>query len=117
MPQKKKHETGEPADLQKWQVSRRRFLRNTGMAAASIPLLGGLTDVLSQVPADASGRDAVRMTKSNDLLAEGAVFASHPTYTFNFVNHVTTNPFFVPTQYGAADACALLGCKYQWTGS
>ena len=34
-----------------------------------------------------------------------------------FVNHVTTNPFFTPTQYGAADACKLLGCCYQWTGS
>jgi simple sugar transport system substrate-binding protein len=34
-----------------------------------------------------------------------------------FVNHVTTNPFFTPTQYGASDACNLLGCSYQWTGS
>jgi simple sugar transport system substrate-binding protein len=34
-----------------------------------------------------------------------------------FVNHVTTNPFFTPTQYGAQDACALLGCQFQWTGS
>ena len=33
------------------------------------------------------------------------------------VNHVTTNPFFTPTQYGASDACSLLGCSYQWTGS
>ena len=30
---------------------------------------------------------------------------------FVFVNHVTTNPFFVPTQYGAEDACKLLGCS------
>ena len=45
------------------------------------------------------------------------VFGSHPSYKFVFVNHVTTNPFFVPTQYGAADACKLLGCSYQWTGS
>jgi simple sugar transport system substrate-binding protein len=30
---------------------------------------------------------------------------------------VTTNPFFTPTQNGAADACKLLGCSYQWTGS
>jgi simple sugar transport system substrate-binding protein len=30
---------------------------------------------------------------------------------------VTTNPFFVPTKYGAQDACTLLGCSYQWTGS
>ena len=36
---------------------------------------------------------------------------------FVFVNHVTTNPFFVPTRYGAEDACELLGCSYQWTGS
>ncbi len=45
------------------------------------------------------------------------VFGSKKNYKFVFVNHVTTNPFFTPTQYGAADACKLLGCSYQWTGS
>jgi simple sugar transport system substrate-binding protein len=45
------------------------------------------------------------------------VFGSHPGYKFVFVNHVTTNPFFTPTQYGIADACKLLGCTFQWTGS
>ncbi|MBN9065926.1 MAG: sugar ABC transporter substrate-binding protein [Rhizobiales bacterium] len=44
-------------------------------------------------------------------------FPKHPNWKFTFVNHVTTNPFFVPTQYGIEDACALLGCSYQWTGS
>ena len=44
-------------------------------------------------------------------------FAGHPNWRFVFVNHVTTNPFFVPTQYGIEDACKLLGCSYQWTGS
>ncbi len=44
-------------------------------------------------------------------------FPSHPQWNFVFVNHVTTNAFFTPTQYGIQDACALLGCKYQWTGS
>ncbi len=44
-------------------------------------------------------------------------FPKHPRWKFVFVNHVTTNPFFVPTQYGIADACALLGCDHQWTGS
>jgi simple sugar transport system substrate-binding protein len=42
---------------------------------------------------------------------------SHPEWKFVFVNHVTTNPFFVPTQYGIADACNAFGCTYQWTGS
>ena len=104
-------------DPRKWEVSRRRFLRNASAAAVSIPLLGGIVESLSEVSADASTRDRQNLTKRNDVLAQGAVFAAHPTYTFNFVNHVTTNPFFVPTQYGAADACALFGCKYQWTGS
>ena len=30
---------------------------------------------------------------------------------------MTTNPFFTPTQYGAEDACKLLGVSFQWTGS
>jgi len=45
------------------------------------------------------------------------IFGTQPEYKFTFVNHVTTNPFFVPTKYGADDACKLLGCEYQWTGS
>ncbi len=49
--------------------------------------------------------------------ADAAPFPEHPRWKFVFVNHVTTNAFFVPCQYGIADACALLGCDYQWTGS
>jgi simple sugar transport system substrate-binding protein len=45
------------------------------------------------------------------------VFGNQRKFKFTFVNHVTTNPFFVPTKYGADDACKLLGCDYQWTGS
>src|SRR5437870_12405271 len=44
-------------------------------------------------------------------------FPTHPQWNFVFVNHVTTNPFFVPTQYGIQDAVSIVGCKYQWTGS
>jgi simple sugar transport system substrate-binding protein len=44
-------------------------------------------------------------------------FPNHPKWNFVFVNHVTTNAFFTPTQYGIQDACALLGCSFQWTGS
>jgi simple sugar transport system substrate-binding protein len=50
---------------------------------------------------------------------EGAssVFGDQKKMRFAFINHVTTNPFFVPTRYGAEDACKLLNCSYQWTGS
>jgi simple sugar transport system substrate-binding protein len=40
-----------------------------------------------------------------------------PKWKFVFVNHVTTNPFFVPTQYGISDADAIFGTSHQWTGS
>ncbi len=49
--------------------------------------------------------------------ADANPFPNHPRWRFVFVNHVTTNPFFVPTQYGIEDACDLLGCDHQWTGS
>jgi simple sugar transport system substrate-binding protein len=100
-----------------FEVSRRRFLRNMGLAAASVPLLGGLVDALTDMPAGASTRERIAAGRRTAALQGSDPFATHPAYVFNFVNHVTTNPFFVPTQYGAADACALLGTKYQWTGS
>jgi simple sugar transport system substrate-binding protein len=49
--------------------------------------------------------------------ADASPYPPHPRWKFVYVNHVTSNPFFVPTQYGIQDACALLGCDYQWTGS
>ncbi len=54
---------------------------------------------------------------TNSPSGSGGNFPSHPKWKFVFVNHVTTNPFFVPTIYGIQDACALVGCTYQWTGS
>src|SRR6185312_917185 len=81
---------------------RRAFLRRsalTGVAAGSVGTL------LAACGSSASS------SGSSDI------FGSHPSYKFTFVNHVTTNPFFVPTQYGIQDACSLLNMDYQWTGS
>ncbi|HUB42031.1 MAG TPA: substrate-binding domain-containing protein [Streptosporangiaceae bacterium] len=45
-------------------------------------------------------------------------FPKVPAWKFWFVNHVTTNPFFVPTQYGLQDAAALLHIPTpNWGGS
>ena len=45
-------------------------------------------------------------------------FPSTPKWQFWFVNHVTTNPFFTPTQYGLQDAAALLDLPTpKWGGS
>ncbi len=45
--------------------------------------------------------------------AAEAPFPQHKKWKIVFVNHVTTNPFFVLTQYGIQDACAMLGMGYQ----
>jgi len=91
-----------------YEISRRRFLRNAGAVAASLPFLGGLTEILSERGAAA----ATYRDESHPL------FASHAAYKFTFVNHVTTNTFFTATQYGLEDAAAILHItKPQWTGS
>jgi simple sugar transport system substrate-binding protein len=38
-------------------------------------------------------------------------------FRFVFINHVTTNSFFVPTKNGISDAAALFNVGYQWTGA
>jgi simple sugar transport system substrate-binding protein len=46
------------------------------------------------------------------------VFPDTPDWRFVFVNHVTTNSFFVPTITGLEDAAKLVGLpEPQWTGS
>ncbi|MGD0386441.1 MAG: sugar ABC transporter substrate-binding protein [Solirubrobacteraceae bacterium] len=89
------------------QTKARAVTRRTALTAGA-GALAGLT-LGSPVSAFAS---------STARAASGAsIFGVTTTYKFTMVNHVTTNPFFTPTQYGASDACSLLGCSYQWTGS
>jgi simple sugar transport system substrate-binding protein len=82
---------------------RRAFLRRTALTGVAA---GSVSSILAACGSSASSGGG-----------SASVFGSHPSYKFVFVNHVTTNPFFTPTQYGIADACKLLGCTYQWTGS
>jgi simple sugar transport system substrate-binding protein len=96
-----------PMDPGQAGFDRRAFLRRTALTGVAAGSVGAL---LSACGSSASSSGASGS-------GSAAVFGSHPNYKFVIVNHVTTNPFFVPTQYGAADACKLLGCSYQWTGS
>jgi simple sugar transport system substrate-binding protein len=89
-------------------MARRAFLRRTAMTGAAAATVGSLLS--------ACGANGGSSTTSGGG-GGGGTFANHKKYRFVFVNHVTTNPFFVPTQYGAADAASLLGCTFQWTGS
>jgi simple sugar transport system substrate-binding protein len=90
------------------QVTRRTAL--TGGAA-------GIAALALQACGSSSSKSTTAKAATGSTSVSDAVFGSHPSYKFVMVNHVTTNTFFAPTQSGAADACKLLGCSYQWTGS
>jgi simple sugar transport system substrate-binding protein len=86
-------------------LERRRFLRNTALAGGGSAALASL---LAACGANGGGGDSGSGSGN---------FPKTRKFRFVFVCHVTTNPFFVPTQYGIEDACALVGASSQWTGS
>jgi simple sugar transport system substrate-binding protein len=89
--------------------SRRRLLKGTGLVsatAAASALLAACSSSTSPAKASSGTKDVA------------GNFPKVPAWQFWFVNHVTTNSFFTPTQYGFADAAALLGLPTpKWTGS
>ncbi len=93
--------TQREVDPQRYTQSRRRFLRNAGIGAVSLPFLGSL--------ADTATAESSTPTKNP--------WPSYPAYKFAFVCHVTADVFFNAVRAGASDMCALLGTSYTWTGS
>jgi len=93
-------------------MHRRTLLRNSALAGGGAALAAALA---------ACGKSSDNSNNSSDsgAAAKGGAgnFPPTPKYKFVFVNHVTTNPFFVPTQYGIEDASALVNTTFQWTGS
>jgi simple sugar transport system substrate-binding protein len=101
----------EDTPFKRWrQFTRRTALTGgaAGIAAAILEACGSSKSTSTASATSSSGGGGS---------AAAGIFGSGQKYKFTLVNHVTTNPFFVPTQAGAADACQLLGCSYQWTGS
>ena len=87
--------------------ARRKLLKGAGLFSATAA-------ASALISACTSSSSSTAGTTKN---AVGS-FPSTPKWQFWFVNHVTTNPFFTPTQYGLADAAALLGLPTpKWGGS
>jgi simple sugar transport system substrate-binding protein len=87
--------------------SRRRLLEGAGLFSATAAASALIAACSSS---SSSTAQAVKNTAGN--------FPSTPKWKFTFVNHVTDNSFFTPTQYGMADAAALLGIETPaWTGA
>jgi simple sugar transport system substrate-binding protein len=89
--------------------TRRRLLAGTGLVSASL----AASALLSACTGDDNGNGSAAAAGAGTF----GNFPKTPKWKFVFVCHVTTNPFFTPTQYGAEDACKLLGAEFQWTGS
>ena len=83
-------------------VDRAGLLRrlSLGAGAAAVPGLLATADALAAGAEDGAGN-----------------FPAHPRWRFTFLSHETTDPLFVPLQYGLQDACALVGCSHRWAGS
>ena len=87
--------------------TRRKLIAGTGLVSAT----AAASALLAACSSSSSASSAVSSSSSNP-------FPKTPSWQFWFVNHVTTNSFFVPTQYGFQDAAKLLGLPTpKWTGS
>ncbi len=87
--------------------ARRKLLKGAGLFSATAAASALISACTSSNSTSASTSKTV-----------AGNFPSTPKWQFWFVNHVTTNPFFTPTQYGLADAAALLDLPTpKWGGS
>jgi simple sugar transport system substrate-binding protein len=86
--------------------TRRKLLKGTGLVSAT----AAASALLAACSSGASSSTSASGAAGN--------FPKTPKWQFWFVNHVTSNPFFTPTQYGLADAAALLDLPTpKWGGS
>src|ERR1700761_1217181 len=78
--------------------SRRRLLEGAGLFSATAAASALIAACSSSSSSTAAATKAAAGT-----------FPTTPKWKFTFVNHVTDNSFFTPTQYGFADCAAILG--------
>ena len=93
--------------------SRRRLLEGAGLFSAT-----AAASALIAACSSSSSSSAQATGSASATQAAAGNFPTTPKWKFTFVNHVTDNAFFTPTQYGMADAAALLGLPTPaWTGA
>jgi simple sugar transport system substrate-binding protein len=91
--------------------TRRRLLAGTGLFSATAAASALLTACSSSSSNKGGGGGGSGSTAIGD-------FPKTPAWQFWYVNHVTTNLFFVPTKLGYTDAASLLGLPTpKWGGS
>jgi len=92
--------------------TRRRLLEGAGLFSATAAASGLIAACTS------SSTSSAAPTAPPSVISTIGNFPKTPPWKFWFVNHVTTNLFFVPTIFGKNDAAALLGLPTpNWGGS
>jgi simple sugar transport system substrate-binding protein len=101
--------------------SRRKLIEGAGLfsaTAAASALIAACTSSSSSSASSSATSSSASSSASSATAAAAGNFPKTPAWQFWFVNHVYTNVFFVPTQYGFADAAALLDIPVpKWGGS
>jgi simple sugar transport system substrate-binding protein len=93
--------------------SRRKLIEGAGLFSAT-----AAASALIAACSSSSTSSATTAASATATTAAAGNFPKTPAWQFWFVNHVYTNTFFVPTQYGFADAAALLDIPVpKWGGS
>ena len=93
--------------------TRRRLIEGAGLFSAT-----AAASALIAACSSSSSSSATTSASASATAAAAGNFPKTPAWQFWFVNHVYTNTFFVPTQYGFADAAALLDIPVpKWGGS
>jgi simple sugar transport system substrate-binding protein len=93
--------------------SRRKLIEGAGLFSAT-----AAASALIAACSSSSTSSATTSASASATTAAAGNFPKTPAWQFWFVNHVYTNTFFVPTQYGFADAAALLDIPVpKWGGS
>jgi simple sugar transport system substrate-binding protein len=93
--------------------SRRKLIHGAGLFSAT-----AAASALIAACTSSSSSSATSTASASATAAAAGSFPKTPAWQFWFVNHVYTNTFFVPTQYGFADAAALLDIPVpKWGGS
>ncbi|MGO9960559.1 MAG: sugar ABC transporter substrate-binding protein [Solirubrobacteraceae bacterium] len=96
----------------------RQFTRRSALTGGAAGLAALMLQACgSSSSSSSSSSTASAATTASSSSSAASIFGFTKALKFTMVNHVTTNVFFTPTQSGASDACKLLGCSYQWTGS
>jgi simple sugar transport system substrate-binding protein len=93
--------------------SRRKLIEGAGLFSAT-----AAASALIAACSSSSTSSATTSASASATASAAGNFPKTPAWQFWFVNHVYTNTFFVPTQYGFADAAALLDIPVpKWGGS